>query len=435
MKPNNAIEVQGLSKNYKLFSSPMERIKEFLHPNNKKFHNTFRALNNISFEVEKGTTFGIVGQNGSGKSTLLQLISGIIRPTSGNVEVQGKISALLELGAGFHREFTGRENVYLQGTIMGISRGEMNKHFHLIEEFADIGNFIEQPVKTYSSGMYIRLAFATSINVNPDVLIVDEVLAVGDDMFRRKCFRKIEEFREQGKTILFVSHSLPMVNNICNKALLLDRGEVVEIGTPLDITNIYSKLLTEREEKHLMKVNEQNRTKNHVSEQQCDKIEESKPLAGAEYRYGAGGAEIIDIEILNHENEKANIFEHGKEFTIRVKVLFKKNMKAPMVGFRIRTLVGIDVAGTNTILSNTPIGEIEPDSAIEVEFNQKMSLNPGSFALTSGVAEEISEQLVFHDRRMDVIVFQVIGNSSSGGLIDMNTSIQLTPITTENTAT
>lgn len=420
MKPNNAIEVQGLSKNYKLFRSPIGRIKEFLHPNNKKFHNTFCALNDVSFEVEKGMTFGIVGQNGSGKSTLLQLISGIIRPTSGSVEVQGRISALLELGAGFHREFTGRENVYLQGTIMGIPRQEMDKHFHLIEEFADIGKFLDQPVKTYSSGMYIRLAFATAINVNPDILIVDEVLAVGDDMFQRRCYRKIEEFQEQNKTILFVSHNIETVTSLCNSALLLDRGEILEIGQPKTIANIYSKLLSEREGEYL-----KHQTSSNFKTDMDQRFKDLKSTNESEFRYGSADAVISDVKIYNNDGESVNVLQQGEECTIKVSIIFNKPMDKPGLGFKVRTLNGVDICGTNTFLADTPIGNVEPGTVTTISFSQKMILNPGTYTLTAGVAEDISKQIIFHDRRLDVLIFKVLGTPASIGLVNIMSNIKI----------
>ncbi|MCH7518202.1 MAG: ABC transporter ATP-binding protein [Candidatus Dadabacteria bacterium] len=251
MNNDIAISVRNLNKIYKMYRSPSERFKELLHPFKKKYHQEFQALKDINLDIPKGTIFGIIGQNGSGKSTLLQIITGIIRPTSGTVKVNGRVSALLELGAGFHREFTGRENVFMQGTLMRMKREEIERNFDEIVSFADIGDFIDQPVKTYSSGMYARLAFATAINVSPDILIIDEILAVGDGMFQNRCHRKIEEFRNSGKTVIFVSHNLKVVTKICNRAIFLDRGHVLEVGNPEDLVNSYNKLSEEREKQYL----------------------------------------------------------------------------------------------------------------------------------------------------------------------------------------
>jgi ABC-type polysaccharide/polyol phosphate transport system ATPase subunit len=237
------ISVKDLSKSYKMYSTPTERMKELLHPFGKRYHRDFWALRDINLEISKGTTFGIVGQNGSGKSTLLQIITGILQPTSGSIRVSGRVSALLELGAGFNKEFTGRENVFMQGAVMGISRQEMEERFDQIEEFAGIGRFIDQPTKTYSSGMYVRLAFAVAINVDPEILIIDEALAVGDIKFKRKCYDRIEKFRKDKKTILFVSHDMNTINLLCDKAMLLNKGQIIEQGEPKYVTKRYHKML------------------------------------------------------------------------------------------------------------------------------------------------------------------------------------------------
>lgn len=435
MENNIAISVSNVSKYYKMYGSQTDRFKEFFHLGKKTYHNKFWALRDISFDIEKGTTFGIVGLNGSGKSTLLQIISGIIRPTSGNVTVNGRVSALLELGAGFHRDFSGRENVFMQAALMGISRDEMEQNYERILEFADIGSFIDQPVRTYSSGMYVRLAFATAVNIDPDVLIVDEVLAVGDDMFRRRCFNKLEDFTDRGKTILFVSHDLETVTSICNQAMLVDKGEILDIGSPKDITNIYSRLLTDLEEEYLRRINGKSNSQNSLDELPDKRFLPSDSSSGSEYRYGAGGAEIIEIEILNNKNERSNVLEHGKEFTIRIRVLFNKKMKDPMIGYRIRTLTGIDVSGTNTITSKSPVGQVDKGFVSVLEFRQVMTLNRGSYAVTSGIAEEISKQMLFHDRRMDVLIFKVVSESPrSSGLVNMDTQVHIKTKEPENSS-
>ncbi len=238
-----AVSVQNVSKKFRLFNSPKERLLEVLHPFNKKYHREFWALTDIIFEVAKGTTVGIIGRNGSGKSTLLQIICSVLRPTSGMVKTDGRISALLELGAGFNPEFTGRDNVLMNGALMGFSTEEMKQRLPVIEAFADIGEFIDQPVKIYSSGMFVRLAFAAAINVEPDILVVDEVLAVGDAKFQHKCFQKFLEFQREGKTIIFVTHNTDAIVRHCDYAILLENGQVMEIGEPKLITNYYIDLL------------------------------------------------------------------------------------------------------------------------------------------------------------------------------------------------
>lgn len=420
MKDDTAVSIENLSKSYKMYGSPVDRFKEFVHPLKKTYHRKFRALQDISFDIPKGTTFAIVGQNGSGKSTLLQIISGILRPTTGSVNVRGRISALLELGAGFHMEFTGRENVFMQGAIMGVSREEMEKHFDRIANFADIGNFLDQPVKTYSGGMYVRLAFATAINVNPDILIIDEVLAVGDDMFKRRCYRKLEEFQEQGKTILFVSHNLPTVTAICNRAVLLDKGKVVQVGTPKDVVDTYSKLLAEREieyarrQKDLTTINE--------AEQ---RLEEPSDSSQMECRYGTRDAVIKELTILDSQGKTTTVLKKGERYNFRVTVEFKKDITKPAIGVSILTLTGIEISGTSTMVAKYPMKPVEADTKIVAEFEQRVSLNPNSYSVNVSVAELSDGQRVFLDRRLNMMTFKVIGSSNSYGLTDLDTKIRV----------
>lgn len=242
-----AITVKDVSKRFRMYTSHAERLKELMHPFRRKYHQEFWALRDVTFDVPRGATFGIIGQNGCGKSTLLQVICGILKPTTGLVEVSGRVSALLELGAGFSRDFTGAENVFMQGAIMGISREEMERRFSEIVKFAEIEDFIDQPVKTYSSGMFVRLAFAVAINVDPDILIVDEALAVGDVAFQRKCFAKIQSFRAQGKTMLLVTHSLEAIKTYCDEAVLIDKGRIECKGDPTTVVNTFMDLLAARE--------------------------------------------------------------------------------------------------------------------------------------------------------------------------------------------
>jgi len=424
MKNDIAISVQNLSKSYKMYRSPTDRIKELLHPRKKPFHQKFWALREVSFEIEKGTTFGIVGQNGSGKSTLLQLISGIIRPTNGSVTVNGRVSALLELGAGFHRDFSGRENVFMQGALMGINRKEMERNFDSIQEFADIGSFIDQPVRTYSSGMYVRLAFATAVNIDPDILIIDEVLAVGDTAFKRRCYKRLEDFQNKGKTILFVSHDISTVTSICNQALVLEKGELIQAGTPKDVSNTYSKILYEKEEKYNKGLSIDKKT-NRLKESEDQRFSGEDAATKTEFRYGAGGAEITEVLLFNDQNERVSVLEHGKDYTIRVSVLFKQYMSEPGIGFNIRSLKGVDLTGNNTFLTQKPIGEVDSGYRVTVDFKQTMIINPGSYTLTSGIAEEQSGRMIFHDRRMDIMIFKVIGKPSSIGLFNMLTSTEV----------
>lgn len=419
MKNDIAISVQNLSKSYKMYGSPTDRLKEFLHPSRKSFHRKFWALREISFDIEKGMTFGIIGQNGSGKSTLLQIISGIIRPTYGSVTVNGRISALLELGAGFHRDFSGRENVFMQGTLMGISREEMEKNFDSIQEFADIGNFINQPVKTYSSGMYVRLAFATAVNVDPDILIIDEVLAVGDDMFKRRCFSKIEEFQEQGKTILFVSHSLPNITTICSAALLIDKGQLLEIGSPKEIVNSYSELLAEREIDYTRRLNKKN---DNFKKETDDRLENGN---SSEKRFGTGEAEIKEFYMIDDSNQETNMLNVGQRYKFRTVILFKKEVLKPDIGISIITVNGLEVYGICLSVADFPMYSVEPEAKIAVEFELINNLNPGIYSVNVSVAEHLTEERIFLKRHLDIQTFNVVGNIKSYGLVDMNAKIKV----------
>ncbi len=420
MSSETAISIRDVSKSYRMYPAPVDRMKELLHPFGKKYHKDFWALRDISLEVPKGTTFGIVGQNGSGKSTLLQIIAGILTPTTGSVEVSGRISALLELGAGFNKEFTGRENVFLQGAMRGISREEMEERFDSIAGFADIGHFIDQPVRKYSSGMYVRLAFACAINIDPEILIVDEALAVGDAMFQRRCYRRLEEFQKSGKTILFVSHSVGTITSICTQAMFLDRGRVVLAGSPKEVVNAYSKALAEREAEYARKMGGTG-----AAAKPADNVEDERVKEPGEVRFGAGGAELKSIELLNGNGEPATLIEAGEPYIIKAKVLFKRDMEEPNLGFTIKTLNGLELSGASTDSTKTPIGPVKKGEVREIRFDQKMNLNPGQYAITSSVAEYDKGTRVFHDRRLDVVFFKVIGTTGSYGIVNSGSSVSV----------
>lgn len=416
----HAIAVRNISKIYKIYDTPSDRLKELLNPFRKNYHREFWALRDINLQIPKGMTFGIIGQNGSGKSTLLQIIAGVLRPNSGHIEVNGRISALLELGAGFNKEFTGRENVFMQGAIMGISRKEMEARFESIAEFADIGHFIDQPAKTYSSGMYVRLAFATAINVDPDLLIIDEALSVGDVMFQRRCYRKIEDFQRAGKTIIFVSHSLGVVTSICTRAVLLDKGAITVSGEPKYVVNKYSKLLSEREEAYAKRLSGKY-DKPSPKDERLQAPSGLKPQNTSEFRYGTGEAEIVDCQILDDKGEKTSILNMGKEYTVKYNVHFKKDVKEPIFGMMVKTLKGIEVFGTNTLYEGIPVGPARKGSGLTAEFKFIARLHQGAYALTIGVAESTPSSINALDRRCDIAVFRVLGNRKQWvGLVDMD---------------
>jgi ABC-type polysaccharide/polyol phosphate transport system ATPase subunit len=418
---DTVISVKGLSKSYRRYRSPVDRMKALLHPFGKKYHKDFWALREINMEVEKGTTFGIIGQNGCGKSTLLQVLCGILQPTKGKVEVKGKVAALLELGAGFSPEFTGRENVYMNGALMGLTREEMDERFEAVADFADIGDFIDQPVKHYSSGMYVRLAFAVAINVDPDVLVIDEALAVGDDMFKRRCYKKFEDFQKQGKTILFVSHTMGTVLSLCTRTMLLDKGTMVHVGSPKEVVNTYNNILAEKEEEYAKRLRG---GKPAVKEDERLKKPETASIKDS--RFGAGDAELLEVKIIDEEGRSVTLLEFGKVYTVKITALFKKEMEEPAIGFIVKTLKGLDVCGTSTFVADRPIGRVKAGTTVEVDFQHKMRLNAGSYFISPGVVEFAAGNRIVHDRILDMIAFKVVGKGTSFGLVDMDASIRLT---------
>ncbi len=390
--------VQNVSKRYRLYRRPSDRLWELL-PGSRPRHTDFWALRDVSFSLERGEALGIVGPNGSGKSTLLEIVSGILQPTSGRVVTRGRTAALLELGAGFNPEFTGRENVYLNGEIMGLSRGEIGKAMPSIEAFAEIGDFIERPVKEYSSGMYVRLAFATAIHVDPEVLIVDEALAVGDAVFANRCVRKFEELRERKITVLFVSHDLGLVKQLSSRAILLLHGRIEQEGSPHDVINRYIGLVLER---------------------QAPQVRKAGRLQ-ASHRHGDGSSEVVDVRILNARGEPVSTVEAGQLITVRVRSRFHSAIADPMVGILIRTRIGMEVYGTNTRIEKKHLGDFQPGEELEVDFQMECWLTPQSYTLT--VATQNADG-TSHDWLDDAIAFDVVDTRIAAGVANLRAQIQ-----------
>ncbi|MDH5680392.1 MAG: ABC transporter ATP-binding protein [Spirochaetota bacterium] len=432
MSGNNAIIVKNLSKSYKLYNTPKDRMKELLHPFKKKYHRNYQALDDISFEVPRGTTFGIIGRNGAGKSTLLQLICDKLTPTSGSIEVKGRISALLELGAGFNREFTGRENIFLQGALMGITRKEMEKRFDEIADFADIGDFIDQPAKTYSSGMYVRLGFAVAINVDPDILIVDEALAVGDAFFRRKCYAKIEDFRKRGKTILLVTHGMEIIKEFCDKAMLIDNGKIAQIGESKDVTNLYYKILNfdnPDEEKETLKkdyLNEKDKSLEVTDNREQSQENEHKFLL-CNNKLGNKEAVILEYGILDNKNDNVTTLETGKEYTVFIKALFNSNISDISLGFSIRTVRGLILFGTRTgSFGDIIIPPQKKGNIIVARFKITMRLaSEKEYFLTFGLNNK--NITTFYDLLEDALKISVISTKycAKFGLVNLEPTISL----------
>jgi len=366
-----AIEVNHLSKSFDIYLKPIDRIKEVIAFKKKTFYQRFWALKNISFSIQQGTTIGVLGQNGSGKSTLLKILAGLMLPSEGEVKMSGKISSLIELGMGFHPEFSGRSNVYLNSALLGISREEIDAKFDQIVEFSGIGEFIDRPVKIYSSGMYLRLAFSVAISINPEILLIDEVLAVGDALFSQKCIKKLREFQERGATVLFVSHDLGAIKNLCDEAILLDKGLLVERGAPGDISDYYMALIQKRYAEE---------TKQFSFIQ---RIEDEKK--GKRQRYGNFDAMISEIRLLNSLGEAIGGVVSGEACIIIVKAIFFEDVENAVVGILIKDRLGNEVFGTNTGFHHQNTGPITRDELIAVNFAFEMNIGSGDYSITAAV--------------------------------------------------
>ncbi len=418
-----AIRVADVTKIYKLYDNPKDRLKESLGLTRKKCYQEHYALNHINFEVKKGETVGIIGTNGSGKSTMLKLITGVLTPSSGEIQVDGRISALLELGAGFNMEYTGIENIYLNGTMIGFSRNEIDEKMQEILDFADIGEFVHQPVKSYSSGMFVRLAFAVAININPEILIVDEALSVGDVFFQAKCYRKFEEFKQQGKTILFVSHDLGSITKYCDRAILLNKGEKIFEGTPKETVDIYKKVLVNQFEPSELETDED---ANDITKFSKDKDWKKSIQVNPELiEYGEKSAEIIDYALLDENGLITNTFMKGTVFSVRMKIQAHKEVKEPIFAFTIKNLQGIELTGTNTTYEKAEVPPMEPGDIREVTFTQRLDLQGGEYLVSLGcTGYQDGDFQVFH-RLYDVCSLTVISDKNTVGYYDMNSKVSL----------
>lgn len=362
MNKDIAIKVENLSKVYKLYNAPIDRMKEALNPFKKKYHIDYHALNNVSFEIKKGETIGIIGRNGAGKSTILKIITGVLSPSSGSVVVDGRISALLELGAGFNPDYTGLDNIFFQGNLMGMSHEEVREKVPLIIDFADIGEFIFQPVKIYSSGMFARLAFAVSIHVTPDILIVDEALSVGDASFGQKCVKKMDEFKESGGTVVFVSHDMGSVKQICDRAILLNKGGLLDIGDTESVVNRYYF---------------------EISKDSGTNVNSSIKIDGKRVEHGTRQAEILEVSLINADKH-INVVSAGEFAKIIVKFKANETVDSVNVGIMIRDKYGQDVFGTNTELNNIVL-DIKSGCVYEVHYDAVINIGVGKFTISPAI--------------------------------------------------
>ncbi|AEI39233.1 ABC transporter ATP-binding protein [Paenibacillus mucilaginosus] len=422
MSSDTVIKVENISKCYQIFDSPQDRLKQIIMPGDKKYYKEFWALRDVSFEVRKGESVGIIGRNGSGKSTLLQIISGTLTPTSGNVEVSGRVAALLELGSGFNPEYTGRENVYLNGSILGISRKEMENIYDEIVSFADIGDFIDQPVKTYSSGMMVRLAFAVQACIEPEILIVDEALAVGDMLFQKRCFARMKALAEKGTTLLFVTHDIEMVRTFTSRAILLNSGEVVKEGPSADVVLEYRRRMHKEESEYFQRLLAKSNSEG--GQELNDKVEEedttqSSLVSDAEVQevddtsdneFGGKDGFVQEVSVHDSSGEISNMFYPGEHVVIRVKCKTLKTMNNLNIGLRIRNKTGMKIYSWGSLNQDIAIWsgrsggkafwseEVPKGTTLQAEFKFQCNLGVDLYEIQAYIAQELDQY--YHDERM-----------------------------------
>ncbi|MBR5337270.1 MAG: ABC transporter ATP-binding protein [Lachnospiraceae bacterium] len=422
---NYAIEAEHISKIYRLYDKPSDRLKEALGFSGKKRSREHRALNDVSFKVAKGETVGIIGTNGAGKSTILKIITGVLSPTEGNVVIDGRISALLELGAGFNMEYSGIENVYLNGTMIGFSKEEIDARLQDILDFADIGDFAGQPVKTYSSGMFVRLAFAVAINIDPEILIVDEALSVGDVFFQAKCFHKFEEFKKAGKTILFVSHDLGSIAKYCDRVILLNNGAVVSEGSPKEIIDMYKKLLVGQLEDVSEEAGEERKDKPSGDIPEGALWKDSMLVNSEVTEYGGGEATIIDYGIFDRKGLLTNTIEKGSDFTIKMRVRFNAEVSEPIFAYTFKDIKGMEITGTNTMYEKAFVDRRHPGDENVVSFTQRMTLQGGEYLLSFGCTGYRDGEFTVYHRLYDVCDVSVVSTRQTVGYFDMFSKVEI----------
>lgn len=417
-----AIQVKGLEKAYKLYDKPSDRLKEALGFGRKKRYKEHYALKGVDMTIYQGETVGIIGTNGSGKSTILKIITGVLNPTGGSVHVNGRISALLELGAGFNMEYNGIENIYLNGTMIGFSKKEIDAKMDDILNFADIGDYVHQPVKTYSSGMFVRLAFAVAINIEPEILIVDEALSVGDVFFQAKCYHKFEEFKELGKTIVFVSHDLSSISKYCDRVVLLNQGVKLGEGSPKEMIDAYKQVLVGQyvpaADDHSL-LSDKEITAAAAAAAGTVKGEVNPELL----EYGTKDAMITGYKITDDMGRETSALLKGKECTITMQVHFEHDIEAPIFAFTIKNIKGVEITGTNTMVEKAFLSPVRAGSDMEITFTQKIDLQGGEYLLSFGVTGFEKEEFQVYHRLYDVINMTVISDKDTVGYYDMNSRV------------
>ena len=412
---NIVLKIENLTKDYKMYVQKKDRLIEAVLPFIQR-HETFKAIDNFSLELKKGEILGILGRNGAGKSTLLKIITGVVSPTSGNLKVNGKISSLLELGAAFNMELTGEENIYQHGQVMGLTNEQIEATKKDVIEFADIGDHLYQPVKTYSSGMFARLAFACAINVDPDILIVDEVLSVGDMAFQLKCFKKFQQFKEKGKTILYVTHNIADVLEQCNRVIILNSGKKIYDGEVKDGVEKYKKLITGMLEK--------GEAKKNIQEKLDGKWKKEFNLNPNMITYGTGEIKIIDYGIFNENDEPQPIVSSDEEIKIKIKAEFFKDIECPTFSITVKDFFGKEICGTNTNFMKIYTGKCKKGEKYIYEFKQKLRLAPGKYTLSLSCSRfNANGELIPINRNYDALIFEVISEKLIVGYYDIDAKV------------
>jgi len=428
LKRSMVYGLMDIGRNMLGMSSRSERLRK----------GEFWALNDISFEVKKGETLGIIGPNGSGKTTLLKLLNGIFWPDKGKITIKGKVGALIELGAGFHPMLTGRENIYINAAILGMTKKEVDKKFDEIVEFADIGDFIDTPVKFYSSGMHLRLAFAVVIHSEPDIFLIDEILAVGDAPFQMKCFGKIRGLIKDKKTVIIATHDMSIIQRYTNKVCILYNGKMQGIELPKDAINQYLALISNLPHKDIeqeaIKIERNKRIISYpkISDDTLmklmplDKCPKKSNYNRNEFRYGNGSASIIDFEILNESREEIFCIKSKEIFFVRCRVIFKEDVKRPIFGISFKNKEGLELYGTNSLLKKMEIKEQAKGDDIWIEYKLKANLQAGEYFISVGVAAFEEERIIPLDRRYDLAIVSVLPTDESFGLVNLEGEIRIT---------
>jgi teichoic acid transport system ATP-binding protein len=428
-----AIRIQGLSKSFAVYEHPQDRLKQFVYTGiqqllglkPQKYCREFWALRDISFEVRKGETVGVIGPNGAGKSTLLQILCGILQPTTGHAEVRGRVSALLELGSGFNPEFTGKENVYTYASVIGLSKKDIDALFGKIAAFADIGAFMNQPVKTYSSGMFVRLAFAVAVSVNPDILVVDEALSVGDANFQAKSFKRFEDFRNEGKTTLLVTHDLGHILQFTNRCMLIDRGTIIYFGNSKECVDLYKKVVLARMSD--LSSGSPNHQRARLEELHGQNWASAYQLSAVSEIYGNAKATIVDFGIFNSRDtlEQSQTIIFGEDYTFKMRIQFNETINDPIFSLTIRDLTGKEITGTNSQIMGVETGSFKEGDEVVISFSQQIILAPGNFLLTFACSGFEGGEFCVYERLYHILIVEVICKRPVVGYFDFQSQILL----------